>query len=169
MTGLKAKQKEGKETYQHTYSEQSSEQTQGRLCRNTNVKYIIITEHLCSKTLISFLEKFIRWQQQIMSKHCRCQSFSATNSPLQMRPSLVIACLHISQLLAFLNGFSLKVCVWTPSRSSGCGKERKEERKIRRESAGLMPAGLQPTVTHLGFNNNICVYGWTWEFKLRFW
>lgn len=49
------------------------------------------------------------------------------HSPLQMRPSLVMACLHISQLLAFLNGFSLKVCVWTPSSSSGWARKRKEE------------------------------------------
>lgn len=48
--------------------------------------------------------------------------------PLQMRPSLVMACLQMSQLLAFLNGFSLKVCVWTPSSSSGCVKKREEDR-----------------------------------------
>lgn len=47
-------------------------------------------------------------------------STHSPSSPLQMSPSLVMACLHMSQLLAFLKGFSLKVCVWTPSSSSGC-------------------------------------------------
>lgn len=84
--------------------------------------------------------------------------FSSTQhlrySPLQMRPSLVMACLHISQLLAFLNGFSLKVCVWTPSSSSGWGRKRKEDRVIKMESAELMPAGLQPIKTHLEFSSD---------------
>ncbi|TNN70280.1 hypothetical protein EYF80_019494 [Liparis tanakae] len=88
-----------------------------------------------------------------------------------MKPSLVMACLHMSQLLAFLNGFILKVCVWTPSSSSGCGRKRKEEgsggsrsdgcQRVRGQQStfGTLKRYIRPRL-HLGAARCPLLSGW---------